>query len=397
MLDTGKISPTPALWKLILLNSIASFCGLFPADATPAVAHYFQVSPGHAAGIITYYLFGYGLGPLLYGPMANRYGRKKTLFIGLTVAFVGMIISFASIPCHLFYGLLIGRIIGGVGASSGLVLGMLIIKETTTATEARRIFSFVILFFAFSPSLALGLGGALLTHFGLNSVFLAMPILVLIVIGMVFTLEETYHGERINIEIRKSAMQYLLAYKNKTFIFITLIVTAATAIAYVFNSLSPVIAVDTLHISPELYGELAIIPSLGLFAGALLSSKLSKIYSAPKSIKLGIGFSIIGALCMFIAFLFQAVNLFTMLMPAFLVFAGAAIIIPNATMSAIDSANDPAIASAVISATPLILSSLLVAISSVFLQSSLIVLPASLLLLMLLAGGLVKITVFDFL
>ena len=69
---------SPALWKLVIFGSIASFCALLPADAVPALAQLFHISSDTAEGVLSWFLFGYGIGPLVYGPLANRFGRKKS-------------------------------------------------------------------------------------------------------------------------------------------------------------------------------------------------------------------------------------------------------------------------------------------------------------------------------
>ena len=64
----------------------SAFFALLLAAAVPAIAHYYQVTAAHAEGVMSWYLLGYGICPLTYAPLANRYGRKAALLIGFTLA-----------------------------------------------------------------------------------------------------------------------------------------------------------------------------------------------------------------------------------------------------------------------------------------------------------------------
>jgi MFS family permease len=372
---------SPTLWKLILFGGIASFCALLPADAVPALAQLFHINSDTAEGVLSWFLFGYGIGPIIYGPIANRFGRKKSLLIGLFLGIIGMGLSLLSLAIHSFELMLIGRLIAGIGTSAGLVISMVMLNETNDPTEARRKYSIVILFFAFAPSLALAIGGILTEHIGASSVFIIMPAILIAIIATAASIKETYQGESIPIKILPIARNFAQAFSCRTFILLTLILGAASSAMYVFNGLSPLIAINTLHISPETYGELSLIAGLGLFCGALLSARLANIFSAKQNIAIALTYTLLGALIMMIAFMLNYINLYTLLIPAFLIFFGIAIIVPNSSMSALAASDNPAIAASAMNSTALLLSSIILSISGYFFTISLIAVPISLCLL----------------
>lgn len=69
----------PQFMILLFLVSFASVGAVLFTPALPSITSFFQVSVGQAQLTITSYLIGYALGQLPYGPLANRFGRKKTL------------------------------------------------------------------------------------------------------------------------------------------------------------------------------------------------------------------------------------------------------------------------------------------------------------------------------
>src|SRR5476651_1390808 len=70
---------------LLLMISFASVNAVLFTPALPNIAHFFNISNTQAQHTITWFLIGYALGQLLYGPLANRYGRKPALYIGISI------------------------------------------------------------------------------------------------------------------------------------------------------------------------------------------------------------------------------------------------------------------------------------------------------------------------
>ena len=73
------------LVTLLLMISFASVNAVLFTPALPNIAHFFAISDSIAQQTITWFLIGYAVGQLLYGPLANRFGRKKALFAGVSL------------------------------------------------------------------------------------------------------------------------------------------------------------------------------------------------------------------------------------------------------------------------------------------------------------------------
>ncbi len=383
---------TPALWKLIFICSIAAFCALLPADAIPAIAAFFHASTDHAEQVITWYLLGYGLGPLLYAPLSNRFGRKPALLTGLGIAGVGMLLSLAALSSHLLWLMTLGRLIAGIGASAGLTLGMVILKETASTEQARKMYSYIVVIFAFAPAIALAIGGTLTQYIGITAIFILMPILTLLLAMVVLTIDESYQDKPVPLRINAIANSYLSVLKQPIVMLLVLIFSMAGAAMYVFNGISPLIAINQLHISASLYGNLAIIPSMGIFLGGMISSQLSTRWKARSSTRLGLLLMFIGSALMTLAFMIQGPTLINLLIPTMITFTGAAIVIPNTSMTALSIANDPAATASVLSALGLIFSSAALAVAGHTLHISTMTLPITLIVLSIIAAALLPLT-----
>lgn len=68
------------LITLILLISFASVNAVLFTPALPDIARYFMIDDTIVQSTITWFLVGYALGQLVYGPIANRFGRKPALY-----------------------------------------------------------------------------------------------------------------------------------------------------------------------------------------------------------------------------------------------------------------------------------------------------------------------------
>src|SRR5262245_16122030 len=119
----------PHIFILIIISSFASMGAIIFAPALPAIAQYFHISQGHSQLTITLFLLGYSIGQLIYGPLANRFGRKPAFYIGIAIATVGSLISIASEPLHSFNALILGRLLEALGSSAGLVISFTVIND----------------------------------------------------------------------------------------------------------------------------------------------------------------------------------------------------------------------------------------------------------------------------
>ena len=87
-----KKSTEPQFLILLLIASFASVGAVLFTPALPSIRDFFHVSVGESQLTITSYLVGYALGQLPYGPLANRYGRKPALYMGISLSIVGSLL-----------------------------------------------------------------------------------------------------------------------------------------------------------------------------------------------------------------------------------------------------------------------------------------------------------------
>jgi len=109
--------------------------------------------------VITVFFFGLALAQLVYGPLADAFGRKVVLYLSIGVYLVGAVIS-ALAPT--FTLLLIGRFIWGVGAAGARVVAVAIIRDRFAGAKMAKAMSQMMAIFVIVPVIAPTLGAGVL-------------------------------------------------------------------------------------------------------------------------------------------------------------------------------------------------------------------------------------------
>jgi DHA1 family bicyclomycin/chloramphenicol resistance-like MFS transporter len=139
--------------------------------------------------IIGTLLLGLTLGQLLYGPLADSYGRKFSVYIGLLIFVGGSILSFSATS---FSVMLIGRFLQGFGAAAPRISSIAIVRDRFSGREMARVMSFVMAVFIFVPVIAPALGELVMSMSHWRMIFtLFVAMAVFIAAWMTLRLPET--------------------------------------------------------------------------------------------------------------------------------------------------------------------------------------------------------------
>jgi MFS transporter, DHA1 family, multidrug resistance protein len=125
----------------------------------------------HRQWIVTVYMMGFGLGQLLYGPLADRYGRRPVLIVTLA-GFVAASVFAASAAT--FPALLGARLLQGLMSASTRVLAVAIVRDTASGRQMARTMSIAQMIFFIVPILAPTLGQGLLAFGPWRFIFYAL-------------------------------------------------------------------------------------------------------------------------------------------------------------------------------------------------------------------------------
>lgn len=222
--------------------------------------------------VITAYLLGFGGAQIIYGPLADRFGRKPVLIGGLLI-YVVFAIACAFAPT---FGLLIAaRVATGVGAAATRVLAVSIVRDRYSGRTMARVMSLSFLVFLGVPILAPTVGQLIMNVapwrwiFGVLAVFGAT-----VLTWAVIRLPETLHPEdRLPIDARRIAAAFGEAVTNRVSIGYTLAMTCITGALFGFINSSQQIFYDVFK-APQLFTTVFAAIAGGIAVASLLNSRL---------------------------------------------------------------------------------------------------------------------------
>ena len=157
--------------------------------AVPMIRQDFAVSDDIAQLTLSLSMAAIAFGTLTYGPLADKFGRKRIIMLGLSICVAG------SLLCALaesIEALVAGRFVQAFGAAVGLVLARAIIRDVHDPAESARAIATLVMVMVVIPMFSPAAGGELLVRFGwqsIGAVFAVLSVVILLLIG--FSLPET--------------------------------------------------------------------------------------------------------------------------------------------------------------------------------------------------------------
>ncbi len=121
---TGRWVPLPFILVVSLLAGCIEVDMSVPSF--PDMAASFGVSEGHIQRTITYNFLGFVFGALIYGPLSESIGRRKTMLIGGAIMLLGALGCTYATSIDL---LMLSRFIQGLGACTPVVVAYAIIAD----------------------------------------------------------------------------------------------------------------------------------------------------------------------------------------------------------------------------------------------------------------------------
>ena len=255
---------------MMALNALA-IDSMLPA--LPAIGDALGVvSENSRQWVITAYLLGFGVTQIIYGPLADRFGRKPVLMVGL-----GLYVLFSVLAAFspTFELLIAARVGTGIGAAALRVLAVSIVRDRYSGRTMARVMSLSFLVFLGVPILAPALGQLILTVAPWPWVFG-----VLAVGGAAFALwaavrlPETLHpDDRMPIQVGRIAAAFREALTNRRSMGYTLAITAISGALFGFLNSSQQIFFDVFH-EPQLFTVVFGGIAGGIAVASLLNARL---------------------------------------------------------------------------------------------------------------------------
>jgi DHA1 family bicyclomycin/chloramphenicol resistance-like MFS transporter len=284
----GADQEKPSARLLVILAALLSFSSL-PTDsylsALPEIARSLTSGSGNAELTISAFLTGFCLGQLAWGPIADRYGRRGPIAIGILMFIVG------SIGCALaesIWSMIAWRLFQAVGASAGQVLARAIVRDLYAHTRSAQIFSTLMLLMGVAPLFAPFAGAQLMGWAGWRSIFWAMGAFGIVMLLAIALLPETLPADRRSSEPLKRALRsYGPLLKDARLVGYALSGGFFFAGSFAFVAGTPFVYIEYYEVPPQYFGYLFGINVIGLMAANFLNGRLLAWYDSDRMLRLG--------------------------------------------------------------------------------------------------------------
>jgi MFS transporter, DHA1 family, multidrug resistance protein len=326
----GKNKYFNIIFILGLLTAIGPFSIDMYLPAFPAIASSLKASIAQVMLSLSSFFIGISAGQLVYGPLLERFGRKKPLYAGL------VIYLFASIGCAFtesVNSLILFRFLQALGSCAGLVTSRAMVRDLFEVKDNAKVFSSLMLVVAVSPIIAPTVGGYITSALGWRYVFAALiAVDIAILIAVFFLLPESKRPDPFH-SLKPAAVtrNFLSIITHPQFYIYALTGAVAASGMYAYISGSPQVFIELFGVNERQYGWIFAIIAVGVIGSSQVNSLVLRKHSSEKIIPVALMFqSIIGIALAAIAF-FNWSDLYTTVSLIFLYLCCQGFIFPNAS------------------------------------------------------------------
>lgn len=292
------------------------------------IAGEFAVDEALIQRTLSAYFVGLALGQLVYGPIADRVGRKWPLYFGL-VLFV-----LASAGCALAWNvrsLEALRFVEALGGCAEMVVARAIVRDLFDPKRSAKVFASLMLVMGLAPILAPLLGGWIATYYSWRVVFWTLCVAGTLALAStaVFFKESLPHHGRQKHTLVGTLQTYAGLLAHREFMVYTLASSFALAGLFAYVGGSPYIFLKVFHVPETHFGWFFGLNAFGLISCSQLNGWLVDHFDMRKLLRASTVFNALAALCLLATALTGFGGFVGILVPLFCFMASLGMIFPN--------------------------------------------------------------------
>jgi DHA1 family bicyclomycin/chloramphenicol resistance-like MFS transporter len=275
------------------------------------------------------YFIGFALGQILYGPLLDRFGRKRPLYFGLVLYILASIGCAQAHSIHVFIAL---RFIQALGGCAAQVAAIAMVRDFFPIKESARVLSLLFLIIGVSPLLAPTIGSVLVSALGWRWIFVILASYAFVTLGLIFTLLPEGHTPDASISLRPKPIVQSFWTILKQPQFITYALAGAFSFAGLFGFVagSPIMFMDGFHMSTNAFGLTFAVLVLGFIGGSQVNVLLLRRFSSQRIFFRALLFQAFTGLVFFIGTCIHVIGLPAMLVLFFFFLLSIGLTAPNA-------------------------------------------------------------------
>ncbi|MCP8351690.1 MFS transporter [Candidatus Synchoanobacter obligatus] len=279
--------PLPSATKKSLLSTaFLTFSCLLGIDihtpSLPSMVTFFQTNNDMLQYAITLFVFGAGLGIFVWGPEADRYGRKPIITLGASIVILSAIAATTTTSIHIFLFL---RLLQGIGSGALMCLCRVIAADLLNRKQLANIGASVGLITGMAPMLAPIIGGYIEEHIGWHGSFIAYAFFCSIGLWVfLINYEESLKEKVVNTHIIQNYMQI---FRKKNFLFLALLQGVILSVLNCYAVVAPFLVQNEIGLSPVWFGWLCGLCSVSQLTSKICSPSFIRRFGAYRVHRIG--------------------------------------------------------------------------------------------------------------
>lgn len=266
------------------LNTITPFSIDMYLPAFPQIAADLHTSIEKVALSVSTYFLGFAIGQILYGPLLDRFGRKRPLYAGLVLYIIATIGCTASGTIEM---LLLMRFVQALSGCVASVAAMAMVRDFFPADRSAAIISLLVLILGASPLLAPTVGSFIVNAWGWHFVFVSLAAIVFIILLVVIFFLPEGHLPDTTISLKPVPVinEFKIILFEPKFYLYALAGTFSFSGLFVYVAGSPSLFMDYFKLGATAYGGVFALLSVGFIGGSQLNHLLTRKYSNETILK----------------------------------------------------------------------------------------------------------------
>lgn len=327
---------TQRRWVLMLGTIIA--IGPMTIDmylpALPTLQAHFGVDTAAVQFTLSIYFIGLAFGQLMYGPIADRFGRRRPLLVGLALY------TLASLFCALaptVEVLTASRLLQALGGCAGMVITRAMVRDRFDPTDTARIYAKLVLVMGVAPILAPLVGGQLLGLSGWRSIFIVLALFGAVCWTMAYRgLSETLAQRSEPIRVGWVLRRYGGLLAHRRFMGYALATGIASGGMFSYISGAPFVFIEVFGVPVQHFGWLFGSNAAGYVIASQFNGWFLNRWSPDRVLRGALRVYVLFGLLMVVAAATHFGGLAGVAVPLFICVSSLGMVFPNATAMAME-------------------------------------------------------------
>lgn len=325
--------PPPSLAILVAVTAMGPLALNIFMPSMPAMPGLFDTDYATVQLTLSLFLGGLAVSQLLYGPLADRFGRRPLLLIGVALFLAGSLLALFAASIEM---LIAGRLIQAVGGCAGLVLGRAIVRDLYERDKAASVIAYMIMAMVVAPMLGPLIGGYLHDWFSWRATFVLVAVFAAVVFAAVLLLAgETLPAPQPLPGITGLLRAYGRLLRRPLFCGYAGQTALSSAGFFAFLGGAPYVVVDIMGRPAKEYGVYFALTALGYMFGNYLSGRMAVRVGIERMIGAGVTISFLGAAAMTVFGAAGALTPLALFGPMVLYSVGNGLSLPNGIAGAV--------------------------------------------------------------